>query len=115
MKIWPVMRRAAACMFEITFTIGAYPQGWVEDGFTWLGGICTSLLPEGFAQSLIVDGIIAGVGGVVSFVPLILIMTGLSASQGLLAPATTSKAGCPLALLRRRCWTDLAFLADQRR
>ena len=61
-------------MFQVTFTLGAYPQGWVEDGFKWLGDTCTLLLPEGFAQSLIVDGIIAGVGGVVSFVPLILIM-----------------------------------------
>ncbi|WP_374281202.1 ferrous iron transport protein B [Desulfovibrio sp.] len=61
-------------MFQVTFTIGAYPQGLVEDGFKLLGDVCTSLLPEGLAQSLIVDGIIAGVGGVVSFVPLILIM-----------------------------------------
>lgn len=61
-------------MFQVTFTLGAYPQGWVEDGFALLGEVCTGLLPEGLAQSLIVDGIIAGVGGVVSFVPLILIM-----------------------------------------
>ena len=61
-------------MFQVTFTLGAYPQGWVEDGFGLLGEVCTTLLPEGLAQSLIVDGIIAGVGGVVSFVPLILIM-----------------------------------------
>ncbi len=64
-------------MFQVTFTLGAYPQGWVEDGFTWLGETCTAFLPEGFAQSLIVDGILAGVGGVVSFVPLILIMFAL--------------------------------------
>ena len=61
-------------MFQVTFTLGAYPQGWVEEGFALLGELCTTLLPEGLAQSLIVDGIIAGVGGVVSFVPLILIM-----------------------------------------
>ncbi len=64
-------------MFQVTFTVGDYPKGWVEDGFKWLGDTCTMLLPEGFAQSLIVDGIIAGVGGVVSFVPLILIMFAL--------------------------------------
>jgi ferrous iron transport protein B len=61
-------------MFQVTFELGAYPQGWVEDGFTWLGDAITAVLPEGLAQSLIVDGIIAGVGGVLSFVPLILIM-----------------------------------------
>ena len=61
-------------MFQVTFELGAYPQGWVEDGFTWLGDAITAALPEGLAQLLIVDGIIAGVGGVLSFVPLILIM-----------------------------------------
>lgn len=61
-------------MFYVTFEVGAYPQGWVEDGFAWLGGFLGDVLPDGLAKSLIVDGIIAGVGGVVSFVPLILIM-----------------------------------------
>lgn len=61
-------------MFYVTFEVGAYPQGWVEDGFAWLGEFCSEVIPEGLAQSLIVDGIIAGVGGVISFVPLILIM-----------------------------------------
>lgn len=64
-------------IYQITFEVGAYPQGWVEDGFAWLGDFCTSVLPEGLAQSLVVDGIIAGVGGVVSFVPLIMIMFAL--------------------------------------
>lgn len=61
-------------MFYVTFEVGAYPQGWVEDGFGWLGGFFGDVLPDGLAKSLIVDGIIAGVGGVISFVPLILIM-----------------------------------------
>ena len=61
-------------MFYVTFEVGAYPQGWVEDGFGWLGGFLGDILPDGLAKSLIVDGIIAGVGGVISFVPLILIM-----------------------------------------
>ena len=64
-------------IYQITFEVGAYPQGWVEDGFAWLGDFCTKVLPEGLAQSLVVDGIIAGVGGVVSFVPLIMIMFAL--------------------------------------
>ncbi|MBB5142897.1 ferrous iron transport protein B [Desulfovibrio intestinalis] len=61
-------------MFYVTFEVGAYPQGWVEDGFGWLGEFFGDVLPDGLAKSLIVDGIIAGVGGVISFVPLILIM-----------------------------------------
>ena len=61
-------------MFWTTFIVGAYPQGWVEDFFALLGEMMTSVLPEGLVQSLVVDGIIGGVGGVLSFVPLILIM-----------------------------------------
>ena len=61
-------------MFWTTFIVGAYPQGWVEDFFGWLGELVTGILPEGLIQSLVVDGIIGGVGGVLSFVPLILIM-----------------------------------------
>ena len=66
-------------MFWVTFTLGAYPQGWVEDGFAALGELMTDLIPEGDLQSLVVDGIIGGVGGVVSFVPLIAIMFALIA------------------------------------
>ncbi|MBD5417541.1 MAG: ferrous iron transport protein B [Desulfovibrio sp.] len=64
-------------MYQITFELGAYPQEWVEDGFDLLGDFLTDILPEGLVQSLLVDGIIAGVGGVLSFVPLIMIMFAL--------------------------------------
>ncbi len=61
-------------IFQVTFVVGAYPQGWVEEAFGWLGEACGALIPEGMLQSMIVDGLIGGVGGVVSFVPLIMIM-----------------------------------------
>lgn len=64
-------------MYQITFEAGAYPQGWLEDLFDWVGDLISDILPEGMAQSLIVDGVIAGVGGVISFVPLIMIMFAL--------------------------------------
>lgn len=64
-------------MYQITFELGAYPQEWVEDGFGLLGDFFTSILPEGLVRSLVVDGVIAGVGGVLSFVPLIMIMFAL--------------------------------------
>ena len=61
-------------MFWATFELGAYPQGWVEDFFGLLGAMMAKAIPEGMLQSLVVDGIIGGVGGVMSFVPLIMIM-----------------------------------------
>ena len=69
-----IMLAVVYFMFWTTFIVGAYPQGWVEDFFGWLGELMTGVLPEGLVQSLVVDGIISGVGGVLSFVPLILIM-----------------------------------------
>lgn len=61
-------------MFEVTFTLGEVPMGWVEAFFGWLGDTATAFLPEGLLSSLIVSGIIDGVGGVVGFTPLIMIM-----------------------------------------
>ncbi|MDR1856689.1 MAG: ferrous iron transport protein B [Desulfovibrio sp.] len=60
--------------FQVTFSVGAYPQGWLEDGFAWLGESLGAVMADGMLKSLLVDGVIAGVGGVMSFVPLILIM-----------------------------------------
>ncbi|MBF0276658.1 MAG: ferrous iron transport protein B [SAR324 cluster bacterium] len=61
-------------IFTITFQLGEYPMGWLEGLFSFLGESATAIIPEGLVQSLIVSGIIDGVGGVLSFVPLILIM-----------------------------------------
>lgn len=61
-------------IFQLTFTLGEYPMNWLESGFTWLSQFASSVLPDGILQSLIVDGIIGGVGGVLSFVPLIIIL-----------------------------------------
>ena len=67
-------------IFKVTFTVGAYPQGWLEAGIGALSGFVGGLLPEGsLIQSVVVDGIIGGVGAVLSFLPLVLILfTGIS-------------------------------------
>jgi ferrous iron transport protein B len=61
-------------LFKLTFALGAFPQGWLESLFGWLGGALTSAVPEGSLRSLLVNGIIGGVGSVFSFVPLIVIL-----------------------------------------
>ena len=61
-------------MFQTTFTIGAYPQGWIESAVEWFGSHVASWMNEGILRDLIVDGIIAGVGGVLVFLPNILIL-----------------------------------------
>ncbi|MFA6505162.1 MAG: ferrous iron transport protein B [Treponemataceae bacterium] len=60
--------------FQITFVVGAYPMAWLEAFFLWLSGAASATMSEGVLRSLVVDGIIAGVGGVFSFVPLIVIL-----------------------------------------
>lgn len=67
-------------IFKITFTVGAYPQKWFEIGIEGLSNLAGRLLPDGsLMQSVIVDGVIGGVGSVLSFLPLVLILfTGIS-------------------------------------
>ena len=61
-------------MFIVTFTVGAVPMGWLEAFFAWLANSVTMLTPPGILQSMLVDGVIGGVGGVLGFVPLIMVM-----------------------------------------
>ena len=61
-------------VFKLTFALGAYPQAWLESFFGWLGGAVTSVVPDGVLRSLMVRGIIGGVGSVFSFVPLIIVL-----------------------------------------
>ncbi|MBP3602089.1 MAG: ferrous iron transport protein B [Alistipes sp.] len=61
-------------MFWSTFTLGAYPQEWIEAGFSWLGEMVGNMMSDGPLRDLIVDGIIGGVGSVAVFLPNILIL-----------------------------------------
>lgn len=61
-------------MFQITFSLGEVPMGWLASLFSLISSTATLLIPEGLLQSLVVSGIIDGVGGVMGFVPLIAIM-----------------------------------------
>lgn len=61
-------------MFECTFRLGGYPMGWIESAVEWLGNIIRGYMPDGILKDLIVDGIIGGVGGVIVFLPNIVIL-----------------------------------------
>jgi len=63
--------------FQLTFTIAAYPMGWLEQFFGWAGGAIAGFWPadsESWLKSLLVDGVISGVGGVLVFLPNILLL-----------------------------------------
>ena len=61
-------------MFQLTFTIGAPFQDMIDEAFCALGAWVASFLGEGLFSSLICDGIIGGVGGVLTFLPIIILM-----------------------------------------
>jgi ferrous iron transport protein B len=61
-------------MFNLTFTLGEAPMKWIEWGIGKLGILAGSIIPPGILNSLVVDGIIDGVGGVIVFLPNIVIL-----------------------------------------
>lgn len=75
-KIWgyPIFFLLMWVMFEATFVLGAYPMEWIENGVGALGAWLGRIMTDGPLKDLIVDGIIGGVGGVIVFLPNILIL-----------------------------------------
>ena len=60
--------------FFCTFFVGQYPMDWIDALFGWLGGLVENSMDEGPLRSLLVDGVIGGVGSVAVFLPNILIL-----------------------------------------
>ena len=75
-KLWgfPIFFALMGLMFWCTFSIGAYPQSWIEALVGWIGRGVNALMPAGALRDLIVDGIIGGVGSVIVFLPNIMIL-----------------------------------------
>jgi len=71
---FPIFLLFMWAMFQATFSIGSYPMDWIDAGVAALGDFVSNLMPEGALRDLLVDGIIGGVGGVVIFLPNILIL-----------------------------------------
>lgn len=61
-------------IFQLTFKLGSYPMDWLDMGLSMFSSFLSSFIPDGFFKSLLIDGIIGGVGSVVSFLPPILIL-----------------------------------------
>ncbi len=71
---FPILLVVLYLVFECTFTIGAYPQEWIAGGVESLCDYLTRTLPAGWLSSLLIDGLVKGIGAVLSFVPNILIL-----------------------------------------
>jgi len=73
----PIFLLLMYIVFFLTFKIGQYPMGWLESFFQWAGATIAGFWPAGsesVIKSLLVDGVIGGVGGVIVFLPNILLL-----------------------------------------
>ncbi|MCM1302052.1 MAG: ferrous iron transport protein B [Alistipes senegalensis] len=75
-RIWgyPIFLLFMFVMFEATFVIGAYPQAWIETLVGWCSAALLENMSDCVLRDLLVDGVLGGVGSVLSFVPNILIL-----------------------------------------
>ena len=71
---FPIFIAILYLIFTSTFTLGEYPMNWIDWCVGKFGELVASLMPEGWLKDLLVDGIIAGVGSVLVFLPNILIL-----------------------------------------
>ena len=78
-RVWglPIFVALMWVVFNLVFTLGEPPMGWIEAGLGWLAEQLRAAWPADTApllQSLLIDGVIGGVGGVISFLPNILLL-----------------------------------------
>ena len=99
---WVAFLGMMTLLFVSIFSVASYPMDWIEAGFGWLSGFVQGAFPAGDLRDLLTDGVIAGVGGVVVFLPQILILfffiglledTGYMARAAFLMDRVMSKVG----------------------
>ncbi len=71
---FPIFLAIMFFIFWATFFVGQYPMEWIEWGVDGLSGLVRDYMPDGILKDLVADGIIGGVGGVIVFLPNILIL-----------------------------------------
>jgi len=70
----PVFAMMMWLMFKLTYDIGGYPMDWIDSGVVWLMEFFSGILPQSMFASLLVDGVIGGVGSIAVFLPNIFIL-----------------------------------------
>lgn len=71
---FPIFLLVMLLMFWATFQLGSYPMEWIESLVNWISSLVGNYMSEGPLKDLLLDGIIGGVGGVIVFLPNILIL-----------------------------------------
>ena len=70
----PILLGILFLIFQAVFSWAELPMEWIENGVGAASDLCSALLPGGILRSLIVDGVIAGIGSIIVFLPQILIL-----------------------------------------
>lgn len=71
---FPILIGILFLVFQCTFSLGAYPQQWIANLVQLLCTWLSNSIPEGWFSSMLIDGVVQGVGAVVSFLPNIIIL-----------------------------------------
>lgn len=66
-------------IFQFIFKLADYPMQWIENVFGWISEAIKASMPEGAISSLLADGVIPGIGGVIVFLPQIILLFALIA------------------------------------
>lgn len=74
--VW-VMLAVLFLMFQAVFWLAEFPMTLIEGGFAWVSEWVSGILPDHWASRLLVDGVIAGLGGILVFIPQIMILFGM--------------------------------------
>lgn len=64
-------------MFQCVFWLAEFPMNWIEGSFAWIQGRVASVLPQAWWSDLLVNGLLAGIGGIIVFVPQIALLFGI--------------------------------------
>lgn len=75
-KVWGyvIFLTIMLAVFQSIFYLAEYPMTWIENGFAWMQEWCASVMPEGMLTDLFINGILAGLSGVVVFIPQIALL-----------------------------------------
>lgn len=75
-KVWGyvIFLAIMLAVFQSIFFLATYPMEWIENGFAWIQEFCIANLPAGILTDLFINGILAGLSGVVVFVPQIALL-----------------------------------------
>ncbi len=71
---FPIFLLFMYLMFQATFSLGEYPMGWIESLIAWLSELLGKNMDPGPLKAMLIDGVLGGVGGVIVFLPNILIL-----------------------------------------